>query len=300
MNRTHTLPRLTFLVSAGLTCTAVVLRTAAFFTHFDADVGYFDRTILPLIDKILSLLALVAPIACAIAIPKGDLHARADGGKRALIALAPLCGFLLFICLMFTHAGWVSDKLLLFSVILAIGGAAYFLGVLLDMKDQNLLSLLGFLPVLWGITAVAHTYSDPYVTLNSPIKLSIQFGALGLMLAMTAELRCRLGKAAPRVYLALHCIGMFFCLHAAIPCLAARLFGLLPDSLYPLWATVLLGAGLYHVGRLIQFIFLKAPAIQAVMPETDKQECAAFDTQEASNETAGTPPSPGEDDSSTL
>ena len=259
MNRTRILPRLAFWLSAGMSLLSVILRSLAFLLHYDREVGYFDSSAIPVLCRVLSVLAVLCPVLCGLLIPKNTLPVRTGGGRRELIALLPLCGFLLFLCLTLAGVGKLSIRFLIPLAVLSAGGAAYFLGVLMGWRRRDLLALVGFCPVLWGILVIAQTYTDPYNTMNSPVKLAVQFGALGLMLALCGELRYHLEHPAPRVYLAVQSMGMFFCLTASVPYLVASLAGVVDHPLYNLWSAVLLGLGIYFCGRRVQVLFLRQP-----------------------------------------
>ena len=89
----------------------------------------------------------------------------------------------------------------------------------------------------------ANTYADPYVTMNSPIKVSLQMGLLGFMLILVAELGCRLGRPVSRKVIAMTAIGTYTALMASLPILAAA--SVSPSLLYTICAGVLLVVAVY-------------------------------------------------------
>lgn len=280
MDRSHTLPKLTLLLFAVLTLASACVRTVALFTHFDADVGYFDATALPIISRILYAAAVILPLVACLLIPKDALPSRL-GGQRDVAPLIPLIGSLFFGVSMLIGGRFVAGRLLLALCIGAFLCALFFLLWLLDMKNRQLLALIGFIPVLWSMVGVAQTYGDPYTAMNSPIKLSIQFGLIGFMLAMTAELRYLLDHPQPRMYLYLHGASFFLCITGSVPYLAALSGGIVSDTMHPLYAVFLLGAGLFSLIRMCRLLMTPTAV------ETEVSEIAA---EAADAEIAATTP----------
>ena len=141
----------------------------------------------------------------------------------------------------------LTVKVSTLPVWLALPAALYFVlsANRQDSRYPDWLSLVGFLPVLWCIAAVADTYTDQFTAMNSPIKISLQMGFLGLALILVSELRFRLGKALPRVATALMSIGVFFSMNGAIPVLLGTGAHLLDNELHLFYSFVLLCGGVY-------------------------------------------------------
>ena len=100
---------------------------------------------------------------------------------------------------------------------LAVCAAAHFLLALLGVGSRNVRGLLGFAVILLCMLVIGRTYNDPYVTMNSPVKLAVQFACAGVMLGMTADLRMLLCKPAPRPALTVLSAGSFFGVAGALP-----------------------------------------------------------------------------------
>lgn len=284
MNRTRLIPRLCFGLTVALTLVAMLTRTVAFFTHFDADVGYFDHTWGPRLYTILAFLAVICPIVCGFLCPKEGLSTSLEQGHRHFVAFLLLLAFLLFPFLLLAEKGLQSGKWMNVAMILSLGSTVYACLVLFQVKAKQWVALAGFLPIFWSIILIAQTYTDPYITMNSPVKLSMQFGAIGLMLGLCAELRFHLAKPTPRVYMVGHCVAIFFCLNASLPYLIVRAAGQLEYPLYHLWAIVLLCAGLYFLARLFLWVFLPpapdvpASALASDAPASDAPEISSAAT----------------------
>ncbi len=276
MDRLHQNPRLCFFATVAVTLVGVILRTAAMFLCFDADIGYFDAGILPVLSHVLYYVAVIAAIACAFWIPKNTLPTEWHIPRRNLVAWPLGCVMALFTVLLFITANaelFTSDGIYKTALTLLglLGSSYFFLSASRAGRYPDWLSAVGFLPIFWCMAAVAETYLDPYVTMNSPIKIGLQMGFLGFMLIMVSELRFRLGKPAPRVAVALMGIGVFLTFNASIPVLAAG--GILHHALYALYAAVLLFAGIYAAYILFCYTGTAAdlPNEGAAPPEIDPE-----------------------------
>ncbi|MBE6558938.1 MAG: hypothetical protein E7661_08055 [Ruminococcaceae bacterium] len=256
------------LLSAGvLTLLGVILRTVAMFVCYDGEVGYFDSTPLSLLLTILSFAAALLPLPLTLLIPKGSLPTTWPIFKRNIVAVVPFA--------LFAVAGgwtlWVgvsgdSATMLLLSGILALASALYYI-MTTGKTAPHLVAWIGYLPILWGLISMAETYTDQWTTMNSPIKLALQFGFLGVMLVTVSELRFLLGKPAPRASLCFHSIAIYFCLTGSIPTLVALAAGILDRPIHGAYALGCLGVGIYAAVRLV--VYLLFPDISGNTPETE-------------------------------
>ncbi len=294
MDRNRIAPRLCFASAAVTTLLGTVMRTIAMFTHFDASIGYFDAGLLPSLSDALYFVAVILAVAGAFFIPKDVLPRELCVPHRAFVAWPLGCAMALFTVLLFitsnaelfTKGGTFKTALTLLGL---LGSSYFFLSATRKGRYPDWLSAGGFLPILWCMAGVAETYTDAFVTMNSPVKVSLQMGFLGFMLLLVAELRFRLGKALPRVAVAFMSIGIFFSLNAAIPVLAAS--GILHNALHTLYAGVLLFAGLY--GAYLLFRYTCAPGqpdeIPVQAPSAEAEVITEISAGEAEAETTSDP-----------
>lgn len=261
MDRSRTMPRLCFALTAVLTVMGVVLRTVCMLTSFDADVGYFTEGILSTLSTVLYFLAVISLSVCAALIPGDTLPTRLHTRLRLPVAL--LWGLSLAV---FTVISLVvcfparTGNLMVAPTILGLLSSTYFLvSGKRSGRYPDWLCLIGFLPVLWCISAVAETYMDPFTVMNSPVKVGLQLGFIGLMFILISELRFRLSKPLPRVAVALMGIGVFLALNGSIPVLAGIGSHALSNVLHLLYAVVLLCGGLYGLYTLLWYTCFPAP-----------------------------------------
>lgn len=281
------MPRLVLGTSALLTLAAVIIRSAALFHRFDADVGYYDGSALSLTGRWLYA-GLLLPVILCFLIPKDALPTRLGYGKRSLPAVMPLFASLVLVISLVTSGLWNDGKLMIALCAVGLLTVFSFLLFLLDGKNRQLTAAIAFFPVIWAMIGVAQTYTDPFVTMNSPIKLSVQFGLIGFMLSLTGEIRYLLDRAMPRTYLGLHSLSMFLCLSASVPYLVGWSKGILSHDVYPLYALFLLAYGLFSLIRLCQLLILPEPEEDAeAETDDDEAEAAADETEtEADGEAA--------------
>jgi hypothetical protein len=276
MDLNRTAPRLCALITAALTLVAVILRTVAMLTSFDADIGYFDPSAAVTVNHALYFVTAALLVAAALFIPRDALPRELD----AVPARLPISVLLGLILTAFTVAAFIlcvpaaRSRLVFAPALLGLPTAVYFLlSANRGGRFTDPLGLAGFLPVLWCVSGIAELYFDPFVTMNSPVKVSLQMGLLGFMFIVLFELRFRIGRSLPRVAVIAWGIGSFACLNASVPLLVATGAGVLDHRLHMLYAAVLLVAGLYGLCLLFGYCFA-VPVVAATPVPADNTDNA--------------------------
>lgn len=82
----------------------------------------------------------------------------------------------------------------LWMIILSIPSGLYFILSSLKNKNEQLLSYLGFFPVIWTAACLLRIYFDIGAAINDPIRILFQISFAAIMLALLFELRVRVGK----------------------------------------------------------------------------------------------------------
>ena len=260
MDRNATVARLCFLLTAVLTLLGTTVRAVCMLVAFDASVGYFNSSRLVALSTILYFLGVLTPIVCAILISKGALPQTLRTPNRLSAAFLwglSLIVFAVFGLINLINISAVAVKVNTLPIWLALPAALYFIlsANRQDSRYPDWLSLVGFLPIFWCIAAVADTYTDQFTAMNSPIKVGLQLGFVGLMLILTSELRFRLGKPLPRTATALLGIGSFLAMCGAVPVLIGTGAHILNNSLHMLYAAVLLCGSLYGLFMLFRYTY---------------------------------------------
>lgn len=272
MDRSRLTPRLFCLISVILTLVGVVLRSLCILISFDVSVGYFNQGLLPVLSNTLYFLAVIAAIVCAALMPKGTLPTTlSDDGRRPMAYLLGLllAAFTLGILLV-CYKDRTNSFLTILMALGVLSSLYFFVTGHRTGRFSDGVTALGFLPVVWCIAATWETYTDPFIAINSPVKVGLQLGFLGLACIMISELRFRLGKSLPRLAAALTSIGVFCTLNGSIPVLVGTGVGTLDNTLYFLYASVLLCGGLYGAVMLLRSISItRDPSPELTAVETD-------------------------------
>lgn len=260
MERSRLSPRVCLLVTATLTLLGVILRSVCMLTNFDAAVGYFNPGILTTLSNALYFAAVIAAAVCASLIHKGVLPAtlrtrlRRPAAYLWGLSLAAFTVGVLLVCYPSRTSNFLT-----YPMILGILSSLYFF--ISGSKDgtySDALSALGFIPVVWCVTAAWETYTDQFTAMNSPIKVGLQLGFLGLALILISELRFRLGKPLPRVAVTFMGIGSYLALCGSVPVLLGTGAMILSNKLHLFYAIVLLCGGLYGLYTLFQYTWFPA------------------------------------------
>ncbi|MBQ4111938.1 MAG: hypothetical protein IJD38_03980 [Clostridia bacterium] len=274
MDRSRFAPRLCFMAAAVLTLLGAVIRTVCFLTAYDSSTGYLNPGFLTTLSTWLYFITPAVLIAVALMIPKDTLPSTLNQKLRAPSAILVALGLAAFSAVVLIRFAPAKGNILLAPALLGIPAALYYgISATRNGRYPDWLSLLGFIPVFWCITAVADLYFDHFVTMNSPVKVSLQVGLMGFMVAMLGELRFRIGRPLPRVASVFFGISGYTCLTAAIPLLVATGARVLSHPLHLMYAIVLLTAGLYSLYLLFQYTCLPLPVesteAQASATESD-------------------------------
>lgn len=251
-----------FIIASALTLASVILRTAAIFWDFDAEIGYFNNGILSLLGTVLPIISIIALIFLAFFLRPvtASTEMCCRFGRRVYILISSIVILLIsvvfeiFNLLQFSRNG--SIDLLLF--ITGIPAAAYYLLAFLDNDRRKIFRpvavMLGFFVIFWALLAIGYTYFDNFVQMNSPIKLIIQFGLISVMFSTLSDLRVLLGRPCPRSAILSNSLTMFLGYTAAFPIILRSFKSRLSDPHYSLMALALLWFAVFSVNRLADYI----------------------------------------------
>ncbi len=291
MDRSRRMPRLSFYLMLGVTVLGVILRTVALLVSFDTTVGYLDPGFLSTAARACYFVAPAVAIITALLIPKDTLPTELNIRAKTPVAYTTGVAFVVFAVA--SLAMTLPAKTMVAPALLALPAAGYFLlSAGRTGRFTPALSALGFTPILWAMAAIAQTYGDRYTTMNSPIKVALQMGFVGLMFILCAELRFRLGKPLPRGAVALFGVGIFATLNAALPILLATAFGVLTNTRHLLYAVVLLCTGLYALFILGCYLLDRTSDTKDAPSEEPAAEASGevANMQATDNEGPGEPP----------
>lgn len=275
------LTRIAFFSALGLTLAAAVLRTVAFLTAYDGHIGYFSAgaSAVTVIYRVLAVVTVLTTAVCARLIPAdqtAELRLPTGADPLAILPFPALLLTAFYTLYSVYNATATSNILWMICGATALIGAVFFLLRLLGRGSRTWLGSTGLCILPAMIVIIALTYSDATVTMNSPVKLAVQFAALGIMLAVVAELRFLICIPAPRLAIVSFATTAFLCLGGALPCLIARLAGSIPSDRPEsrgLYLVCLLAAtlyGLYAATQLYRLCF-RPQACAETEPESEPE-----------------------------
>lgn len=228
-------------------CILAVASALAFTLGFEADLRYFNDSIIPIFLAIVSLAALGVALS-SLFLFKKRMALRHPEPLLRFVAMLPMIAMIrLIIHVLWSEITRIFDAeagsavtidtwtvLILISAVFAV---IYNLSEIFEMnKPLKLIS--GFLQICFCIFVIAKLYVDFSVEINSPIKLLLQFSAAAMLLCTLADFRQELGISnAPAFLVSRICSASF-----GIASAAALFAEILPNadkygddySVYPL------------------------------------------------------------------
>lgn len=225
--------------SIGAAVLAAALQSLAMLTAYAMDRNYFAAsTPLPALAAILAILAGALGILSACLTEKEKLlHPVPDSFLIGIPAAAGL-GYGAYLLLSST-----SSTLAIVTAVTMIGAAIYSLLLCEETASRfpRALTLLGFLAIAACTMINVYCYFDASLEMNAPIKVTVQTGLLFAMLYYTAEVRFLLGRAKPRLYLALSYCTVASLALAAVSVYVAHNNGIVERTDYYAFAIASLG-----------------------------------------------------------
>ena len=214
-----------FRVSVAIAILAAVLRSVAFVTSFDYDIGYFDSSFLPTATHWL------IAIACAFALSgfffinnKATFPNKLESSPNSVFFASIFAGFIMaadFAYKVYTMVG--EDKFEYYSVIFKKGfraenaylvratavieifgalsallAAVWFFLRSSKKPNARLCAAFGFFPVLRALSGISTVYFDMNVQMNHPSKLVLQFALIAIMFCFLCEQRFFVSENHPR------------------------------------------------------------------------------------------------------
>ncbi len=248
-----------FSTAVVLGTLGTILYTLAHLLATDGSGYFIQGHPLPMIANILSIVSVLWFSSALVLIPKDALpdddHIAAKPALSAA-ALPPIIGSLAaaLICFTMRTATGTVGLCAKVGLVACIASAAYFMIRLLGGHNlRSLLIVLGIGTVLQFVALSGMTYFDQSTYMNSPIKTSFQLAWIATMLFMTAEIRCTIGTAQPRRYLACACIALYANAAASIPHLVYLFKDSAPSYQNMAYAVLCFAFCIYLVCRLCQF-----------------------------------------------
>ena len=286
-----------FMIALTFAPLAALLRSIAFFTSFDAEIGYFNDGFFS--DTVSSML-----VVCSIFFLTGfifiskeaKLSAKIDNSANSIFFSACFAGFVMladFAYKVYTLIG--EDKFAYYkfifnpafkaenaymiraTAIIEIAGvlasvltAACFFVRSSKVPKAKLSAILGFFPIIRALVGVAEIYFDMKVQMNHPSKLMLEFALIAVMIAFLYELRFFVSDdhARPRHFVVFSCVALIISISAGISEMVGFFAGKLSKGDFCIEAFFCLAMGLYGAARTISYVkSLGAKAPEQIVEE---------------------------------
>ncbi len=273
------------VLGVSVLCTALRIISTLFF--FDTDIGYYQAgKVIPILSYIIPIAAIIAAMAFCF-VPKIRITAidAYDTVYTRICAIIPTLGFATFSVVYILSLVEYSEAQLQipFSFILcaicSVASCVFFVLKFLGKQANIAIVICGILTVLWLVLALAQSYFDVFVPMNSPLKTVFHFACLAAMLFTLCELRMGVDKTRTKLHIFASASAVILLPLSAIPSLLAFVLDMMPIS-YTLfyYDITLLTVSVFATARLINLCFGKNVEISVADNEAvSEQEPQNYD-----------------------
>ena len=272
-----------FRVSVALALLAAVLRSVAYLTSFDADIGYFNESFLPTAAHWL----IVA--ACAFAISgfffinkKAELPRRLESSPNPVFFASVFAGFIMAADFAYKIYAMIGEEKLeyyayifkkgfraenayllratavieIFGTLSAVLAAVWFFLRASKKQNARLCAAFGFFPALRALSGIATVYFDMNVQMNHPSKLVLQFALISIMFCFLCEQRFFISEdhPRPRRYFVSACAAGVLGVSVGISEMVGFFSGNLSKGAFCIEAFFCLTVGIYILARVASFV----------------------------------------------
>ena len=249
---------------------SAVLHIFSVLLSYDDGTNYFRAgTILPVIAGASTAFLFAIAILIALLTHETELCDASPFGSQKTVAIPAAIGFAIGGILLLVEFIKNEAVLWLVTAVLLLLSAAYSLFCETEARSKEAVTLLGLLPPLACALLVGILYFDLSMEMNAPLKVVTQCALLPLMLYFTAELRYLLGRALPRLYLALALGSIAASSLCALAIPAASIAGFLNNTNCLAAALVVAGVNITVLLRLKRYLQIPSPENET--KETDAQ-----------------------------
>ena len=291
-----------FMIALTFAPLAALIRSIAFFTSFDAEIGYFNDGFLS--DTVSSMI-----VVCSLFFLTGfifiskeaKLSAKIDNSANSIFFSACFAGFVMladFAYKVYTLIG--EDKftyykfifnpalkaenayMLRATAIIEIAGAlASILTAICffvrssKIPKAKLSAILGFFPIIRALVGVAEIYFDMKVQMNHPSKLMLQFALIAIMFYFLCEERFYVSDehARPRRFFISGCLAFFLAFVGGVSEIVGFFSGKLAKGDFCIEAFFCLVMSFYILARTNAFVrCVKVEPETEDVPEEEKGE----------------------------
>jgi hypothetical protein len=266
-----------------LALVAATLRSLAYLFSFDADIGYFNGSVLAKITTYFIIVSSAFALTGLIFVSKeAALPRKLPNSGNAIYFASVFAGFIMVADFAYKFYFMIGeDKFGYYkfifapsyrhdnSYIIRATAVIEILGVLASILaaicfflraskkfDSKLCAWLGFFPIIRALAGVAQIYFEMEIQMNHPSKLMIEFALVTIMIAFLYELRFFISEdhAKPIGFFALSCVAMIVSFSAGVSEMVGFFAGKLSKGSFCIEAFFCLSMSLYVLARVISYI----------------------------------------------
>ncbi len=259
------------------------LRSLAYLTSFENDIGYFNGSLLPTSVTYLIIIGCIFAFCGSFFIAGGaDLPKKLDNKPNSIFFTSCFAGFIMladFAYKIFYTIG--EDKLAyyktifspefksdntyfirataaieIFGILASLLSAVYFFIRASKKADNRSAIWFGFFPILRALVGVASIYFEMSIQMNHPSKLMLQFALIAVMLHLLYEERFGVSEdhPRPRTYFVTGCIAFILSFAGGLSEMVGFFTGNLKNGNFAVEAFFCLTISFYILARLNSFV----------------------------------------------
>lgn len=292
--------KICFKVSVIIALLAAALRSIAYLTSFDSEIGYFNGGLFATAVNYLIILACAFALCGFIFISKeAKLPVKLDNSGNAVFFSSVFAGFIMIADFAYKIYSMLGEEKFSYykfifdpmykaedsyfnrakAIIEIVGLLASLLAAvcffLRSSKKANgrLCTWLGFFPIVRALASVAQIYFEMEVQMNHPSKLMLQFALIAIMFYFLCELRFYISEdhPRPRRFFVSGCIAYILAFSAGVSEMIGFFLGSLSRGDFCVEAFFCLTMSFYILSRTSSFVQCAETAPE-VMPEEPAAE----------------------------
>lgn len=272
-----------FMVALTFAPLAALIRSIAYFTSFDSEIGYFnDGFFSQTVSSMIVVCSLFFLTGFIFISKEAKLSVKIDNSANSIFFSACFAGFVMladFAYKIYTLIG--EDKFAYYkfifnpaykadnsymvratSIIEILGVLASILAAVCffvrssKVPKAKLSAILGFFPIIRALVGVAEIYFDMKVQMNHPSKLMLQFALIAVMFYFLCEERYYVSDehARPRRFFISGCLAFFLSFVAGVSEIVGFFSGKLSKGDFCIEAFFCLVMSFYILARTNSFV----------------------------------------------
>lgn len=275
--------KICFRVSTMIALLAAVLRSIAYLTSFDSDIGYFNGGLFATAVNYLIIIACAFVLCGFIFISKeANLPKKLDNSGNAVFFSSVFAGFIMVadfaykIYAMigeekFSYYKYIFDPkynaddsyfirakavIEIVGVLASLSAAACFFLRSSKKADGKLSAWLGFFPIVRALASVAQIYFEMEVQMNHPSKLMLQFALIAIMIYFLCEQRFYISEdhPRPRRFFVSGCVAFILAFSAGVSEMVGFFLGSLSRGDFCIEAFFCFTMSFYIISRTSSFV----------------------------------------------